>query len=48
MMHKRYILPYRSGRVQPLTFELLLAWAILRQMRLQLELFYPRAQTRWN
>jgi hypothetical protein len=40
---------YRSGmRGAPLTLDLLLAILILRQMRLQLELFYPRDITRWN
>ncbi len=43
-------LPYRSGMraVVPLTPELILVWAIIRQMRLQLELFQPREKTRWN
>lgn len=41
--------PYRSGmRGAPITLELLLVWAIMRQMRLQLELYYPREKTRWN
>lgn len=40
---------YRSGmRGAPLTPEMVIAWAILRQMRLRLELFYPRDITRWN
>lgn len=47
---KRYHFPYRSGirAVVPLTPELIIAWALLKQMRLRLELFYPREKTRWN
>jgi len=47
---KRRLLPYRSGinAHVPITPELILVWAIIRQMRLQIELFYPREKTRWN
>lgn len=52
---KRYPLPYRrfayrSGMraVVPITPELIIAWAILKQMRLRLELYHPREITRWN
>lgn len=42
-------LPYRSGGSgAPITLQDLLAWAILRQMRLKLELFYPLDKTRLN
>lgn len=46
----RRALPYRSGirAVVPITPELIIMWAILKQMRLRLELFYPRDITRWN
>lgn len=45
---KRYSFPYRSGAVVPLTPELIIAWALLKQMRLRLELFYPREKTQQN
>jgi hypothetical protein len=52
---KRYPLPYRrfayrSGMraVIPLTPEMVIAWALLKQMQLRLNLYMPRDKTRWN
>lgn len=40
-------LPYRFGHL-PATPQGLFVWALMRQMRLRLELYYPREKTRWN
>ena len=49
---ERRRLPYRSGMRGsmpiPLTPQLVLAAMIVRAMRLKLELYMPRATTRWN
>lgn len=50
MTHKRLSQPYRSGinAHVPLTPEMLIVFALLRVMRAELELYYPREKTRQN